>query len=63
LPIVTKLKSSGANEYDQGEVLDPLTGKTYKLKAKLSADGKTLEMRGFIGFSLLGRTQTWKRDK
>ncbi len=63
LPIVTKLKSSGANEYDQGEVLDPLTGKTYKLKAKLSADGQTLEMRGFIGFSLLGRTQTWKRDK
>lgn len=61
LPIVTRLQSNGANEYDQGEILDPLTGKTYKLKAKLSADGQTLEVRGFIGFSLLGRTQTWKR--
>jgi len=63
LPIISGLKASGSNEYDQGEILDPLTGKIYKLKAKLSADGKTLEMRGFIGFSLLGRTQTWKRDK
>lgn len=61
LPIINGLKASGNNEYDQGEILDPLTGKTYKLKGKLSADGKTLEMRGFIGFSMLGRTQTWKR--
>lgn len=61
LPIINGLKASGNNEYDQGEILDPLTGKTYKLKGKLSADGKTLELRGFIGFSMLGRTQTWKR--
>jgi len=61
LPIINGLKASGNNEYDQGEILDPLTGKTYKLKGKLSADGQTLEMRGFIGFSMLGRTQTWKR--
>lgn len=61
LPIISGLKANGNNQYDQGEVLDPLTGKTYKLKGKLSADGQTLEMRGFIGFSMLGRTQTWKR--
>ena len=63
LPIINGLKATGNNQYDQGEILDPLTGKIYKLKGKLSADGQTLEMRGFIGFSLLGRTQTWKRDK
>ncbi len=61
LPIVTQLKPNGGNEYNEGEILDPLTGKTYKLKAKLSPDAQTLELRGFIGFSLLGRTQTWKR--
>lgn len=61
LPIINGLKASGKNEYDQGEVLDPLTGKTYKLKGKLSADGQTLELRGFIGFAMLGRNQTWKR--
>lgn len=61
LPIINGLKATGQNEYDQGEVLDPLTGKTYKLKGKLSADGQTLELRGFIGFAMLGRNQTWKR--
>lgn len=61
LPILNGLKASGNNQYDQGQVLDPLTGKTYKLKGKLSADGQTLELRGFVGFSLMGRTQTWKR--
>lgn len=61
LSIITNLKASGGNEYDQGEILDPLTGKTYKLKAKLSPDAQTLDVRGFVGFSLLGRTQTWKR--
>lgn len=61
LPIITNLKASGGSEYDQGEILDPLTGKTYKLKAKLSPDAQTLDVRGFVGFSLLGRTQTWKR--
>lgn len=61
LPIITSLQPNGVNEYDQGEILDPLNGKTYKLKVKLSPDAQTLEVRGFIGFSLLGRTQIWTR--
>lgn len=61
LPIISGLKPNGNNQYDHGEILDPLTGKTYKLKARLSSDAQTLEVRGFIGFSMLGRTQTWKR--
>lgn len=54
-------KSTNSNIYDSGEILDPENGKTYKCKMTLSQNGNELEVRGFIGFSLLGRSQTWKR--
>ncbi|MBF4990243.1 DUF2147 domain-containing protein [Methylophilus sp. QUAN] len=54
-------KSTNSNVYDSGEILDPENGKTYKCKMTLSQNGNELEVRGFIGFSLLGRSQTWKR--
>lgn len=50
-------------EYAGGEILDPENGKTYKCKMKLSEDGNKLEVRGFVGFSLLGRSQTWTREE
>ncbi|MGL6070562.1 DUF2147 domain-containing protein [Craterilacuibacter sp.] len=54
------LKKEG-NGWDGGKILDPKTGKIYSAKMKLTADNK-LEVRGFIGMALLGRTQTWVRD-
>jgi len=54
-------KSANSNVFDSGEILDPENGKTYKCKMTLSPNGNELEVRGFIGFSLLGRSQTWKR--
>ena len=43
-----------------GTILDPSNGKTYK--AKISLDGEDrLDVRGYIGVSLFGRTQTWQR--
>ena len=50
------------NEYSNGTVLDPLSGNVYKGKAKLSANGKRLTMRGYIGVSALGRSTTWIRN-
>ena len=44
-----------------GTIYDPDNGKTYRCKIKLAKDG-TLEVRGFIGISLLGRTEVWTRD-
>ena len=44
-----------------GEILDPDNGKTYRCKMTLSDDGKELNVRGYIGISLIGRTQTWHR--
>jgi len=43
-----------------GKIYDPDNGKTYKCKLTLK-DANTLQVRGFIGFSLLGRTEVWTR--
>ena len=51
------------NEFQGGHVLDPLSGNLYKGKAKLSATGKHLSMRGYVGVSALGRSTTWIRDE
>jgi hypothetical protein len=42
------------------EILDPFTGDTYRVKLKMLARNK-MEVRGYIGVSLLGRTQIWER--
>lgn len=63
LTIVHGLKNVGGRNYDSGTILDPSSGKTYKLKGELADGGKTLELRGFIGVAVLGRNQTWVRVK
>lgn len=60
--ILWGLKPDGENSWSGGTILDPSNGKTYKLKAKLSPDGKQLEVHGYIGVSLIGRTQTWVKQ-
>jgi uncharacterized protein (DUF2147 family) len=50
-------------EYDGGEILDPKNGKIYRAKMKLEEGGKKLNVRGYIGLSLLGRSQTWFREE
>jgi uncharacterized protein (DUF2147 family) len=49
------------DEWTGGEILDPENGKTYRARMKLSDDGKKLVLRGYIGISLFGRSQTWLR--
>ena len=60
MEILRGLKPDG-DEWNGGEILDPDNGKTYKAKVKLEDGGKKLVLRGYIGFSLLGRSQTWVR--
>jgi uncharacterized protein (DUF2147 family) len=43
-----------------GEIYDPVHGKTYKCKMWFEND-KTLRVRGYIGVPALGRTMTWKK--
>jgi uncharacterized protein (DUF2147 family) len=49
------------SEYVGGEILDPETGWTYRCRFTLSGEGEKLFVRGYLGVSLLGRTQTWTR--
>ena len=49
------------DEYSGGEILNPGSGKTYRVRLKLEDGGQKLDVRGFIGFSLLGRSLTWLR--
>jgi uncharacterized protein (DUF2147 family) len=56
-----KQKDGDATMWDGGEILDPNNGKTYKVRMKPVDNGKALEVRGYIGAPLLGRTQTWLR--
>jgi uncharacterized protein (DUF2147 family) len=51
------------DEYQGGEILDPKTGNAYRAKLKLEDGGKKLNVRGFIGFSLFGRSQIWHREQ
>lgn len=62
LRILWDLKKDGA-QWSGGKVLDPESGKIYKCSIAVEDGGKKLKVRGFIGFSLLGRTQYWLRDE
>lgn len=61
LQILSGFKYKGDNKWGDGRIYDPEKGKTYKCKAKL--EGDNLKLRGYIGFSLIGRTTTWTRKK
>jgi uncharacterized protein (DUF2147 family) len=47
------------DSYTEGTIYDPDNGKTYD--CKMTYNGKTLSIRGFIGFSWIGRTTVWER--
>jgi len=62
MTIAWGLKKQG-EDYQGGEILDPENGKIYRVKMKLEDKGQKLRVRGFVGFSLLGRTQIWIREE
>lgn len=59
LVILKDLKKDGS-EYSDGTIMDPTNGKVYKSYIELE-DANKLKVRGYVGFSLLGRTQYWTR--
>lgn len=47
------------DEYTDGKVIDPMSGNIYKGKMRLNTSGNRLNLRGYLGTSALGRSQTW----
>ncbi len=62
MTILSGLKKDGEG-YDGGKILDPGNGKFYKSKLTVIEGGKKLNVRGYIGVPMLGRTQTWVREE
>jgi len=60
--VMRNMKKRGT-EYVGGDILDPDTGLVYRCKFTLADGGRKLVVRGFIGISLLGRSQTWIREE
>ena len=54
-------KYSSAKEWTGGKIYDPKNGKTYSCKIVME-NNNSLKVRGFIGISLIGRTDTWTRQ-
>ncbi|GGA14035.1 DUF2147 domain-containing protein [Dyella caseinilytica] len=49
--------------WDGGKILDPKSGTVYKVKLSMADHGQKLDVRGYVGFSLIGRSQTWIRQQ
>jgi len=54
-------KAEGKDVWEDGKILDPNNGKNYSLRLTPVDGGKKMEVRGYIGAPILGRTQTWIR--
>jgi uncharacterized protein (DUF2147 family) len=63
MTIIRNMKASPGdkNVFEGGDILDPNNGKVYNAKLTLVEGGKKLDVRGYVGMPMLGRTQTWQR--
>jgi uncharacterized protein (DUF2147 family) len=61
LELIRGMQPEGDDKYGGGTILDPRDGKIYKATLKVSPDGQTLIVRGYLGVELLGRNEYWTR--
>ncbi|SDR82207.1 Uncharacterized conserved protein, DUF2147 family [Mucilaginibacter mallensis] len=59
LPVLYGFVKDRDNKYTDGKIYDPNNGKTYS--CNITFKGDKLDIRGYIGISLFGRTTTWTR--
>lgn len=61
MTILKGVVAKGKGRYTGTEILDPISGNTYKVNLQLKDSGQTLLVRGYIGMPILGQTREWKR--
>jgi len=59
--IITNLRRTDIARYEKGEILDPDSGDSYRLRISVIESGQKLEVRGYLGLSFFGRSQIWLR--
>jgi uncharacterized protein (DUF2147 family) len=60
LNLLREFTFAGTDKWEKGTIYDPENGKTYSCKITM-VDKDKLDVRGYVGISMLGRTQTWIR--
>lgn len=63
LTVIRNVATNGDSDgpWDGGDILDPKDGKVYSVRLSLADQGRKLEVRGYIGAPMFGRTQVWHR--
>jgi uncharacterized protein (DUF2147 family) len=59
--ILTGMKSKDDLNFEGGEILDPDEGKIFKCQIRLSEDGKSIQVTGYINFTWIGQSEIWRR--
>ena len=61
MQFIWDVERTGKGEWENGQILDPESGTVYTSNITISDDPNELEVRGYVGISLFGRSQTWQR--